>query len=236
MDNYIPLIASGFKFYADPFLFKYQGINYLFFEDYNYKKGVISYVTLDQKGIPSSPGLALQLPTHLSFPHLFEGDGVIYMTPETFQRRSISLFKSVQFPNQWKHERVLVSGEYFSDPIVFRKDGLYWLFAAIHTDELVIYYAKDLNSEFFPHPINNEKKKGRNAGGVFLWKGKLVRPVMNCTRKYGESMTLKEIVILTTEEFLERELFVIQPDWAPNLVGTHTFSLNEDFVVYDGQL
>lgn len=223
------------KFYADPCLFKYKGTNYLFFEDFDYKKGVISYVTLDQGNVVTKPQLALELPIHLSFPHVFQDGDAIYMTPETFRYRSISLYKATQFPHQWAFERVLVRGENFSDPILFKHNGYYWLFAAVRKDQLVIYYAKDLHSPFFPHPINHRSIKGRNSGPIFFIDGHMIRPTMDCSIRYGRSMILNEIVLLTTEEFLEKEVVCIEPNWAPGLQGTHTYSQNEDYVVYDGE-
>lgn len=48
LSNYIPIFPPDGKFYADPMLFKHDGTNYLFFEDYDYRKGVISFVTIDE--------------------------------------------------------------------------------------------------------------------------------------------------------------------------------------------
>lgn len=234
LETYTPLLAPEGKFYADPFLFKYNGVNYLFFEDYDGKKGAISYVTLDE-GI-SQPKRALELPTHLSFPFVFEEGGEIYMIPETYGYRSISLYKSVKFPDQWEHKRVLVHGKHFSDPILFKHQGWYWLFTAVDVDRLCIFYAKDLDSPFLPHPINRRRIKGRNAGAVFYQNGRLIRPTMDCSRGYGRSMMLKEIVLLTPQELIEKEIAAIEPKWAPHLHGTHSYNQNEDFVVYDGSL
>ena len=61
---------------------------------------------------------------------------------------------------------------------------------------------------------------------------------MNCGPNgtaYGHSMILKEIVELTPTTFVEQDLQRIEPTWAPNLSGTHTFNINDDLVVYDGR-
>ena len=235
LNSYTPFIPPKGKYYADPFLFKFEGTNYLFFEDYDYKKGVISVSTLSSTGEISKPKLALELPTHLSFPFVFSDNDQIYMIPETFRYRSVSLYKAVQFPSHWEHERVLIHGEKFSDSILFKYCDYYWLFTAIHMDRLQIYFAKDLNSPFFPHPINHRNIKGRNAGSVFYMGNRLIRPTMDCSKHYGERMILKEILLLTPNKFIETEIGTIDPTWAPNLHGTHTFSQNDDYVVYDGE-
>jgi hypothetical protein len=235
LSEFIPLLPPKDKFYADPFLFKHEGVNYVFFEDYDYKKGVVSYAVIGENGAISKPKLALELPIHLSFPYVFKEDDTIYMIPETYRYRSISLYRSILFPNQWEHQRVLVQGEYFSDPILFKHNGYYWLFAAVQRDRLRIYFAKSLDSKFFPHPINSHNIRGRNAGPLFFSNGKWIRPTMDCSIRYGRSIILKEMVVLTPQVFLEREIAYIEPDWAPSLDGTHSYCQNEDFVVYDGE-
>ena len=235
LETFLPFVAPKNRFYADPILFKHEGTNYLFFEDFDYKKGVISYVTIEENLTLSKPHKVLELPIHLSFPYLFYDNGDIYMTPETYDYRSVSLFKAADFPNQWEHQRVLVTGETFADPILFKHNGLYWLFVAVNGDHLRIYYANDLNSPFAAHPINQCTILGRNAGAVYYADNRLIRPNMDCRKGYGRSMILKEILTLTPTTFLEKEIAYIEPVWAPNLDGTHSYSQNEDFVVYDGR-
>ncbi len=233
LETYTPLLPPKGKLYADPMLLKYKGGHYVFFEDYDYKKGVISYVAIE--GGISQPRKALELPIHLSFPHVFQEGGEIYMTPETHDYGSVFLFKATEFPEKWEPQRFLIRGQCFSDPILFKHNGYYWLFAAVHEDRLAIYYAKDLEAKFLPHPINGRSICGRNAGPVYSDKGRLIRPTMDCTQSYGRSVILKEIVLLDPHQFAEREIAHIEPNWAPNLDGTHTYCQNEDYVVYDGQ-
>lgn len=232
LNTYNPLPSLEGRYYADPFLLKYKGENYLFFEDYNYKKGVISYVHLNR--FPLKAQVALTLPTHLSFPSFFEDKEEIYMVPETYHTRSISLYKCIQFPDRWARERILIQGERFSDPLLFYHEGYYWLFTAINKDKLQIYYAKDLKGKFLSHPINRSFLTGRNAGALFTHEGRRIRPVMDCSKYYGRSIILKEIVLLTPEIFIEKEIARIEPDWAPDLLGTHTYSQNDDYITYDG--
>ena len=235
LDTYTPLLPPKGKFYADPMLFKYGKINYIFFEDYDYKKGLIAYVAIDESGKISEPYKALELPVHVSFPCVFQEGNEVYMTPEISCYGSVCLFKATAFPKGWKPQRILVRGQYFADPILFKQGEYYWLFTAIHTDRLAIYYAKDLDAEFLPHPINRKSIRGRNAGPVYFKEGQLIRPTMECSKTYGRSIILKQIVLLTPDQFVEREIAYIEPAWAPHLDGTHTYCQNEDYVVYDGQ-
>ncbi len=233
--TYISFEAPEGRFYADPFLFKMNGINYIFYESYDYLKGVIFVVSLDCNGIVSEPQVALELPTHLSFPYVFSDRDEIYMLPETYRSRSISLFRCIEFPHQWERIKILLRGENYSDSILFYHEGYYWLFTAIQMEKLRIYYAKELLGNYLPHPCNKKGIKGRNAGSVFWQEGRLIRPVMDCSGKYGKAVIFKEIVRLTTDEFVEKELSRLEPNWAPGLVGTHSYSQSEDFIVYDGE-
>ena len=225
------------RFYADPILFKYQGINYLFFEDYDYVKGIISYTTIDENLQFTKVEKALELPCHLSFPYVFEDNGTIYMIPETFQMKEVSLFKAIEFPGKWEKVKTLVQGEPFVDSIVFQHGGYYWLFtsSASTGSRMFIYYATSLEGDFSPHPMNKKEIPGRNAGPLFYYEGSLVRPVMDNQEVYGKAMILKEIVHLDPTRFEERDIRRIDPTWAPKLTGTHTLNMHNDLVVYDGR-
>lgn len=244
LDKFTPLYPPEGEYYADPFIFKQSGINYIFFEKYDYQKGVIACVSVDNKLRFSKPVTVLELDKHLSFPYIFEDQGTIYMIPESSQMREIALWEATEFPHQWKKRKVLLKGRDFADTILFKHNGLYWLFTSVNFSKLNIYFAESLSAEFQPHPINKQHilgdfirhiaPQGRNAGGVFLHEGRVIRPVMDSRKTYGEAMMLNEILELTTTTFKERTIHRIEPTWAPELIRTHTFNVNDDLVVYDG--
>jgi len=235
LDQYIPFVAPREHFYADPMLFKHDGLNYIFFEDYDYRKGVIRWSSIDKNGHVSIPELALELPIHLSFPFVFKESDSIYMIPETYDAQEVAIFRAVNFPSSWEKHKVLVSGDHFADSMLFKHDDYWWLFTAVEVDRLRIYYSKSLDDTFVPHPINNQNIAGRNAGAIYYENGLLIRPVMDCSKGYGGSMILKHIEKLTPDEFIENSKAYILPTWAPELDGTHTYNQNEDFVIYDGR-
>ena len=63
-NNLYELPSPNGRYYADPFIFKKDDINYLFFEDTDYKKGVISYCTISKDLELSSPEVILDRPYH----------------------------------------------------------------------------------------------------------------------------------------------------------------------------
>src|SRR5689334_4165568 len=101
LHDYTPMFPPNGKFYADPMLFKYNGINYIFFEEYDYNKGVISFITVDEDLNISTPIRVLELDTHLSFPFLFQEEGHIYMLPESCSSQEVALYEADNFPYNW---------------------------------------------------------------------------------------------------------------------------------------
>src|SRR5882762_10270289 len=67
LDTFVPFLPPRDRLYADPMLFKHAGTNYVFFEDYDYKKGTIAYVTVGDDMTISNPVEVLELSCHLSF-------------------------------------------------------------------------------------------------------------------------------------------------------------------------
>jgi hypothetical protein len=235
LHSFIPLLPPRHKLYADPMLFCHNEMNYIFFEDYDYNRGVISYVTVDENLHFSEPQISLELPCHLSFPHLFQEGDQIYMTPETYALQEVGLYQAAPFPHQWKKVRTLVAGEPFADPILFKHNGYFWLFTSTSNYLLRIYFATDLMGPFLPHPINRAKIPGRNAGRVYVSDKQLFRPVMDCSQGYGRAISIRQITRLTPLHFTEKEIYHIDPNWAEGLDGTHTFNSNDNLVVYDGR-
>ncbi|MGE8590041.1 MAG: hypothetical protein ACN6OD_11700, partial [Alcaligenes sp.] len=98
------------RFFADPFVYTHDKKPYIFFEDYDFtsRKGTISVATYSD-GAFRLLGTALNLPYHLSFPYIFEHDGVTYMVPETCGNRSIELWKCTEFPLKWELDVTLMT-------------------------------------------------------------------------------------------------------------------------------
>ncbi|HDY88301.1 MAG TPA: hypothetical protein ENH82_09355, partial [bacterium] len=162
LSNYTPLVPPKGKFYADPMLVQHNGVNYIFFEDYNYKKGRIVYVTVDKDLNISPLKAALDLSYHVSFPYIFEEKGKFYMIPESAGASEVALFEAVQFPDKWKKVATLLRPGWYGDSILFKHGEYYWIFTSKDSvADLHIYYSKNMFSGFQPHPINTEKVQGR---------------------------------------------------------------------------
>ena len=166
------------RFFADPFVYTHDKQPYIFFEDYDFssRKGTISVATYSD-GAFRLLGTALNLPYHLSFPYIFEYEGVTYMVPETCGNRSIELWKCTDFPLKWELQYNLMSNVSAVDTIIFKHGEYWWLLTNIdrtdgqsHCDELFAFFADSpLSTNWTPHacnPIVRNPMRARNAGIV----------------------------------------------------------------------
>ena len=231
--NIVP--DPGFRFYADPFPFEHRGRSYLFVEDLDHRRGkaIISVLPFSETGPLGPAQPVLEEPWHLSYPHLIEHGGEVWMIPESAENKSIVLYRAVQFPNKWVRESVLVADIEASDATVIQHDGRFWMFAATRdgagswSDTLSIFYASDLLGPWVPHPRNPilvDQATARPAGAMVVRDGRLWRPVQDCTAGYGTGIGLAEINRLDLDGFEQTVHAVLRPD--PAWPGRRLHTLN----------
>ena len=86
--------------WADPFPIERDGQLFLFIEqEYSRQKGEIGYIKVAPDMTRSEYATALKKPYHLSYPHLFECGGNLYMIPETNENNTIDCYVCASFPN-----------------------------------------------------------------------------------------------------------------------------------------
>jgi hypothetical protein len=239
------VVAPSNRFYADPFLIKQDGKNYLFFEDFDFSKNraSIAFAELKSGGRLSEPRTALQMDSHLSYPFVFESQGHVYMIPETKERKTIELYRAQQFPHKWALLKVLAENVLAVDSTVFQYEGKFWLFTNIAApgastyDELHVFYAKSLQGPWAPHPRNpvvSDVRRARPAGALFVEDGRIIRPSQDCSVRYGSALCFNEVQILSETEYREASCGRIDPKWYPGAICTHTYNRTEEFEVLDG--
>lgn len=244
------LDAKGFRtitsprgrFYADPFLVNEDGATWVFFEDFDYAAdcGRISCAEVrDGELGPVIP--ILERPYHLSYPCLFRDAGELYMIPESGAHGTVELYRCKRFPDQWEFVKVLFHGRAV-DTTIHIADGLYWFFTTLQEArgdaiQLWLFYATELTGEWIPHPANpisTDVRYSRGAGAIICSGGKRFRPAQDCSQHYGYRFTFQEIVTLDCERYVERPAAAVNPDWAPGLVATHTYSHTGNVEIIDG--
>ncbi len=230
-------------FYAGPFLIEERGKVWIYFEDYDYatRTGSIACAQVDGNEI-SEPVTVLERPYHLSYPCIFRAENGIYMIPETSGSGAVELYRCTHFPDQWKFEKELFKARTV-DTTVWIEEGIYWFFTTIKGpngsgSQLWLFYATTLTGEWIAHPnnpISTDVRNCRGAGAIFKHDGKLFRPSQDCSKTYGYSFTLNEIVCWDRDRYQEKPGVTIEPQWSPNLMATHSYSQAGEFEVIDGQ-
>lgn len=234
------------SFWADPHVIYKEPNYYIFVEEYPYrtKKGRISVVEMDCRGNCQKPVPVLQKDYHLSFPSVFEWRGHYYMIPESSSNRTIDLYECIDFPNRWQLKMTLMKDVKAVDTTLFHSQGKWWLFTAIAEQEaaapqveLFLFYSDELfTDQWNTHPKNpivSDVKRARAAGSIFVKNGRLFRPSQDCSKGYGYSVHLNEILILSETEYYEKTATTITPDWAERVIATHTYANQGNLIVID---
>jgi len=234
------------RFYADPFVVEHDQRTFVFFEDYGFDsgRGVVACAEL-HGGSAAPPRTVLERDYHLSYPAVFEYEGVHYMTPETEQSGNVELYRAVDFPYQWQLDSVLLAGVRGVDPTIFRHQGRFWMFLTIPErgasphDEVSLFHADALRGPWIPHPSNpvvSNVRSARPAGFPFVEGGSLYRPSQDCAIDYGHSIVLNRIDVLTEQEYRETIVRTIPPAWlGRGTMGTHTLNASRQWLVTDGK-
>lgn len=246
MDQFNVIINTNKdRFIADPFLFEKDKNTYLFVEDFSFKKnkGAISCYKLNDKP-PVFLGKVLEEEFHLSFPFIFKFDDKIYLCPETFQKNEIRLYQSIDFPKKWEFKMTLIKNINAVDTLIFFKNDIWWLITSTtHTEdedysEMRIYYSLDgpLTNNWIPHksnPIYVDPAKARN-GGILFEKQKVYRVnQINGFNFYGNKFEINEIVSISKDQFTEKLISKVKPNFFKKAIGTHHLNNNSEFVTFD---
>ena len=241
------LKPSKDKFWADPFIIKRGEKNYVFVEEFLYKKnkGHISVLELNNDGALLKVQTLIEKPYHMSYPFIFESAGILYMIPETGGNKTIDLYKCVGFPGEWVYVKNIMSKLNAVDTTLFNYNGKWWLFTVIDeidssldgSPELFLFFNDDILSDnWISHPLNpvvSDIRIARPAGKMFMQDGKIYRPSQDSSARYGEAFNINQILTLTETDYEEVLVKKVVPDWDKNLNGTHTFNFDKDFTIID---
>lgn len=242
-NNFTKIKNPKDRWVADPFLFKFNEITYLFVEDYDVKlkKGSISVYALN-KNKYEFLGKVLEEEFHLSYPFIFNYDGDIYMIPETKEDETIRLYKAIDFPMNWKFEKFLMTNIKSVDTTILKTDNNYWMFTnqeiSNNTRNTCLFLYKSSSpistiwTEHKDNPI--EFKNGsRNAGLVNLPNKTLRVGQKFGFMKYGKSICLYESNLINLENYSEELVHEYKPKFDQNIRGMHHINNNEDYVTFD---
>jgi len=238
-------------FWADPFPAFVDGRHFIFFEDYVFAtgKGHIGVTEVSADGRCSAPVPVLEREYHLSYPFVFEWAGDHYMVPETVAAGRIEVYRATDFPYRWEFHSVALDGIRAVDPTIVEWDGRWWMFASAAqepvadaldlNEQLHLFHSTSPLGPWTPHrrnPVKWDARGSRPAGRFFQVDGELYRPAQDCTERYGGSIRILRVVRLDLDEYVETEVATIEPEWRPDLIGTHTINVVPGLAVIDGRL
>lgn len=232
-------------FLADPFVIRENDTDYCFVEDYDYKtsRGCISVYQLNDTHAEKI-GDAIVEPFHMSFPYLFRFNSKLYMCPETSQNKDIRLYECAEFPLKWKLCAVLMPDVSAVDTLIFEHDGLWWMFTNMdpvlmgdYASELFIFYADNpLSDQWTAHPKNPilfEQANARNAGILYDENSIYRVSQKRDYEMYGKNFSIHKISVLNKEEYIEEQHYAIEPNFFPNIKGTHHLHSDGNTSVFD---
>lgn len=239
------LVPPKDRLWADPFPLQRNGRHFVFFEElvFTEDRGYIAMVEIRRDGTCSPPVRVLERDYHLSYPFLIEHGGALYMVPETFHNRTVELYRCIEFPALWRLERVLLRDVPCADATFHFTNRKWWMFVDVAVDgtkpddELHLFSAGDLLSDWKPHranPVKSDVRSARPAGRLYTRNGMLYRPAQICVPLYGSGLSLNRVLELSDEAYLEQEEQRILPAYDRGLLGLHTLNRTGDLTVVDG--
>jgi hypothetical protein len=242
--DYAVLPDDGARYYADPFVFRHEGTDYVFCEEFPYATGraILSVFTVSGEGVASPPRPILERPYHLSYPMIFRHRDAIFMIPETSAAGGVELWRADRFPDRWVKEATIIEGTDASDATLIERGGRLWLFAAVagsgqsSWDALHLFHADRLEGPWHPHPENPvliDARCARPAGHMFERAGTLWRPAQDCSGGYGSGLTMCSIDQLDPDHYTQRVEQRLMPPAAWRATGAHTLNAAGNIEVID---
>lgn len=240
------IIPPKDRFWADPFIISKGDIYYIYFEEFVYKKNKahISLLTINKNGDYSEPKKILEKPYHLSYPFIFSYNEKYYIIPESSTSNSIDVYVCSDFPEKWKFYKTLMKDITATDSTLFHKNGKWWLFTSVKKyhnhnsdNELFLFYSDNpLSNKWISHPKNpivSNLKGSRSAGKIFEENGNIIRPAQDCSTRYGYGIIFYQINVLNENEYQEKEIQTIYPDWNKKMIGVHTYGQENKLTMID---
>lgn len=235
---------SSRHYVADPFGLPDGGSPVLLVEAFDYlrRRGHVAAISTSSAG-PVDLQPVFPPDGHMSYPYMFTWRGDVYCTPESCAQRSVTLWRAVDFPHEWKRICTLVDDFPAADPSVVRHEGRWYLFCTdddLGTDSnLHIYHAEELTGPWHPHvlnPVKTDARSARPAGTPFRVDDRLCRPAQNGSARYGGALVVNEVTALTPTTFDETVIARVGPDPnGPFPKGLHTLAAVGDKTVIDGK-
>ncbi len=234
------IVPNSFRYWAaDPFLFEYDGITYIFAELYDYVlcRGCLGYCQI-KNGKTSAWTKVLQEDFHLSYPVIFQRDGEILMMPESGADKTLSLYRAVHFPDRWEKVSFLRDNAVLADSTPFDCNGKKYILSYDMTDlQNIRLKILDMDNPDMDRVLTVDSLELRRpAGNFFAVNDKVYRPAQDCTSDYGQGLVFYECDFSREyNEYIVQKIYPAELNFSRRIFldGMHTYNANNDYEVID---
>ena len=224
-------ISKGYDFYADPFILNssiiVEGLN-----SFSCKGNLLIIDTKSHEIV----GKLKYKNQHISYPYTKESNGNYYIYPDSGSLKETIFYKGTS-PNYLQKFSIKKFKSGLIDPSVVEHNGLFYLFANYPNESSVLRLWVSKSPYFddiFEHnysPINIGPEGGRSGGRIFKFKEKFYRFGQNSTGDYGNGLILFEIIKLTQDCYVERQIFNYR--FKGLIKGPHNIDFTSNLLTWD---
>ncbi len=222
---------KGKKWFADPYILDYDDSTiHILVEEFDYQihRGRIAKLTVD-RGLweVTDCKILLDLDTHLSFPMIWcEGENV-FVCPENYHSGGWNMYRYDAEKEKLEFVQPLLN-EKLTDATIYFDSDLYWLLSTYEPrpngSELTIWKSKLLYGPYSESQrVKFDENVGRNAGMIFKYDDKLIRPAQESNHKYGHSISFQEVSV-NDGKFAFNEIYRFNTPHKKYDAGTHTYN------------
>lgn len=223
---------EGKKWFADPFILDYdENLIQLLVEEFDYEvhRGRIAKLAVDRKRWKVEDcKIILDLPTHLSFPMIWREREEVLICPENYKSGKWNMYRYNEDKEKLELVKEVVNAP-LTDAIMYNNNNIYYILSTfVPTPSgkvLTIWRSDNLMGEFIKTQdmVFNENI-ARNAGMIFKYDGKMIRPAQECNEIYGHALSFQEVGINDNDSFSFNEVYRFLSSHPQYIYGTHTYN------------
>lgn len=222
---------EGKKWFADPFILDYdEKTIYLLVEEFDYKvhRGRIAKLTISrEKWEVVDCKIILDLSTHLSFPMIWRENDKVFVCPENYKSGGWKIYYYDEDIEKLVPVHELVDKP-LTDAIMYSNESNYYILSTfVPTPSgrcLTIWQSKKLMEQYNKvQEIVFNENIARNAGMIFNYEEKMIRPAQECNDTYGHAISFQQMGI-NDGEFSFNEIYRWYSKHPEYSIGAHTYN------------
>lgn len=229
--------------FADPLLIEYKGRLFVFCEAFNKKKNIGELAVMEcVDGNWTNPKVVISNKYHMSYPFVFNYEGIYYMIPESAENNSLELYICHKFPYIWEKKCNLLENTKLADPTVIMKGKQIYLYA--YTEKKGEYVGYLYNVDPIQglcsllHTKQYLANEGRPAGPVIPTSEYYIRSSQDSRIMYGQSIIWNKFRIVDEQieetgiDVIINEKIIVDQKTGVDRIHTFSYAGNMEFIDY----